>query len=64
MREKWTPNGWRAKPAKHIPTDYPNPEALTAVEKQLRSYPPLVFAGEARNLKAELAKVAAGSSQR
>src|SRR5215510_6440844 len=62
MREKWTPDGWRAKPAKHIPTDYPNPEALTAVEKQLRSYPPLVFAGEARNLKASLAKVAAGKA--
>jgi 3-deoxy-7-phosphoheptulonate synthase len=62
MREKWTPNGWRAKPARHIPTDYPNPEALSAVETQLRSYPPLVFAGEARNLKAELAKVAAGKA--
>ncbi len=62
MREKWTPNGWRAKPAKHIPTDYPDPAALTRVEQQLRSYPPLVFAGEARNLKAKLADVAAGKA--
>jgi 3-deoxy-7-phosphoheptulonate synthase len=62
MREKWTPNGWRSKPAKHIPTDYPDPEALTRVETQLRSYPPLVFAGEARNLKARLAEVAAGKA--
>jgi 3-deoxy-7-phosphoheptulonate synthase len=54
MREKWTPAGWRSKPAKHIPTDYPDPGALTRVEGQLRSYPPLVFAGEARNLKARL----------
>jgi 3-deoxy-7-phosphoheptulonate synthase len=60
MREKWTPNGWRAKPALHIPTDYPDPAALTAVEGQLKSYPPLVFAGEARNLKARLAEVAEG----
>jgi len=62
MREKWTPSGWRAKPAKHIPTDYPDPEALARVEHQLRSYPPLVFAGEARNLKARLAEVSAGKA--
>src|SRR5215468_9208100 len=62
MREKWTPAGWRAKPAKHIPSDYPDPAALEAVEKQLRTYPPLVFAGEARNLKARLADVAAGKA--
>jgi 3-deoxy-7-phosphoheptulonate synthase len=59
---KWTPSGWRTKPAKHIPTDYPDPAALTRVETQLRSYPPLVFAGEARNLKAQLAQVAAGKA--
>ncbi|HCK83341.1 MAG TPA: 3-deoxy-7-phosphoheptulonate synthase class II [Hyphomonadaceae bacterium] len=62
MREKWTPAGWREKPAKHIPGDYPDPEALARVETQLRSYPPLVFAGEARNLKARLADVAAGKA--
>lgn len=62
MREKWTPAGWRAKPAKHIPTDYPDAGALTRVEQQLRSYPPLVFAGEARNLKARLAEVANGKA--
>jgi 3-deoxy-7-phosphoheptulonate synthase len=62
MAEKWTPAGWRAKPVKHIPNDYPDPEALARVEAALRTYPPLVFAGEARNLKAELAKVAAGDA--
>lgn len=62
MTEKWTPAGWRAKPAKHIPTDYPDAAALSAVEQQLRSYPPLVFAGEARNLKARLAEVSAGKA--
>ena len=59
MREKWTPAGWREKPAKHIPTDYPDPAHLARVESQLCSYPPLVFAGEARNLKARLAEVKA-----
>ncbi len=62
MKDKWTPSGWRAKPAKHIPTDYPDPDALARVEQQLRSYPPLVFAGEARKLKADLAGVAAGKA--
>lgn len=62
MREKWTPASWRAKPAKHIPTDYPDADALARVEQQLRTYPPLVFAGEARNLKAQLAEVAAGKA--
>jgi 3-deoxy-7-phosphoheptulonate synthase len=62
MKDKWTPSGWRDKPAKHIPTDYPDPAALTRVEQTLRSYPPLVFAGEARRLKADLAQVAAGKA--
>ncbi len=62
MKDKWTPSGWRAKPAKHIPTDYPDPDALARVEEQLRTYPPLVFAGEARKLKADLASVAAGKA--
>jgi 3-deoxy-7-phosphoheptulonate synthase len=62
MQQKWTPAAWRAKPAKHIPTDYPDMDALARVETQLRSYPPLVFAGEARNLKARLAEVAAGKA--
>jgi 3-deoxy-7-phosphoheptulonate synthase len=62
MRDKWTPASWRAKPAKHIPADYPDPAALARVETLLRSYPPLVFAGEARNLKARLAEVAAGKA--
>jgi len=62
MPETWTPESWRALPAKHIPTDYPDPAALAGVEAILRNYPPLVFAGEARNLKAALAQVAAGQA--
>jgi len=62
MQEKWSPSNWRGKPAKHIPTDYPDADALARVESTLRTYPPLVFAGEARNLKASLAKVARGEA--
>ena len=59
---KWTPSSWRAKPAKHIPEDYPDMDKLAAVEKTLKGYPPLVFAGEARRLKARLAKVSEGKA--
>ena len=55
----WTPSDWRKLPAQHIPQDYPDTGALAAVENRLRSYPPLVFAGEARRLKTRLAEVAA-----
>ena len=40
--------------------EYPDQAALQTVEKQLASYPPLVFAGEARNLKEQLGRVATG----
>src|SRR5919106_1447297 len=59
MGADWTRSDWRNKPRVQMP-DYPDPAALAAVEKKLASYPPLVFAGEARRLKAELAEVAAG----
>ncbi len=39
---------------------YTDQAALAAVETQLAKYPPLVFAGEARNLKAQLGDVAEG----
>ena len=58
----WTPDSWRVKPAKHIPDDYPDPEDLAAVEKELVRYPPLVFAGEARTLRSRLADVAMGNA--
>ncbi|WP_374569906.1 class II 3-deoxy-7-phosphoheptulonate synthase [Phenylobacterium sp.] len=62
MSEHWTPASWRAKPAQHIPTDYPDPSALAMVEDTLRAMPPLVFAGEARRLKSLLGDVAAGKA--
>jgi 3-deoxy-7-phosphoheptulonate synthase len=62
MTQPWTPASWRALPAKHIPTDYPDGEAVARVEAELRRMPPLVFAGEARRLKSLLADVAAGKA--
>ena len=57
----WSPQSWRAKPIRQVP-DYPDQAAFSAVERQLRTYPPLVFAGEARNLSANLAAVAEGKA--
>ena len=45
-----------------MPTDYPDMAALDRVEDELRAMPPLVFAGEARNLKDRLAQVEAGNA--
>ncbi|WP_341912167.1 3-deoxy-7-phosphoheptulonate synthase class II [Ferrovibrio terrae] len=56
---KWSPDSWRSKPIKQVP-EYPDAAALAAAEEKLSNYPPLVFAGEARNLTAALAKVAEG----
>src|SRR5213596_3207758 len=61
MPERWTPDSWRGKPVQQIPA-YPDPKSLNEVEAQLATFPPLVFAGEARNLKKALARVAAGEA--
>ena len=61
MAKDWAPSSWRGQPICQVP-DYPDPAALTEVEKQLSNYPPLVFAGEARRLKDGLAKVAEGKA--
>lgn len=55
----WHPDSWRGKPAVQMP-EYPDSTALKAVEQQLGALPPLVFAGEARNLQAALARVGTG----
>ena len=55
----WSPSSWRALPIEQTPI-YRDQSALAEVENQLAGFPPLVFAGEARNLKRQLAEVAAG----
>src|ERR1700750_3282102 len=53
----WTPDSWRECPIRQVPT-YPDPERLATMEARIGRYPPLVFAGEARRLKAHLALAA------
>lgn len=60
MAENWTPNSWRQKPIKQVPA-YPDLAALENAESQLSTYPPLVFAGEARRLTKALGNVADGN---
>ena len=60
MPAQWSPDSWRAKPIVQVP-DYPDAQTLKDVEAKLATYPPLVFAGEARALKKQLAEVAAGN---
>ncbi len=59
MMNKWTPDSWRAKPICQVP-EYPDQATLVQVEARLRSFPPLVFAGEVRNLTKHLAEVSEG----
>lgn len=57
----WTKSSWRNKPRIQMP-DYSDAAALNAVEAQLSQYPLLVFAGEARRLKAHLAEASRGDA--
>src|ERR1700722_9436862 len=57
----WTPDTWRDCPIRQVPA-YPDPEKLAAMEARIAKYPPLVFAGEARRLKAHLALAAEGKA--
>jgi 3-deoxy-7-phosphoheptulonate synthase len=59
--QTWGPDTWRSKPAKQLPA-YPDESALADAEKIMSAMPPLVFAGEARRLKEQLADVAAGNA--
>ncbi len=59
MTSSWKPDSWRTKLIEQSPL-YPDAAALAAVEAELATFPPLVFAGEARELKQELAEAAAG----
>ena len=61
MTAKWAPDSWRGKEIRQAP-DYPDPAAVAEVERRLSGYPPLVFAGEARNLKTQLGRVAEGKA--
>ncbi len=55
----WSPASWRGRPVRQAPT-YPDAAQLSRTEERLQAYPPLVFAGEARRLRAALAQAAEG----
>lgn len=57
--KNWAPDSWKTAEARHLPV-YEDAADLTRATTTLASYPPLVFAGEARVLKADLAEVAEG----
>ena len=57
----WVKSGWRNKPRIQMP-EYLDADELHAVEAQLAKYPPLVFAGEARNLKRALGNASRGEA--
>ena len=61
MAPSWTPQSWQEKTARQMP-DYPDKAALERVLGQLKTHPPLVFAGEARNLMTSLGQVAQGKA--
>ncbi len=61
MTSTWTPNTWRDRPIRQAPA-YPDTAKLHDMERKIGKYPPLVFAGEARRLKEQLARVSEGKA--
>ena len=59
MSQPWTPDSWRSRSIQQQP-DYPDATHLARVENTLAGYPPLVFAGEARELRRQFAEVTQG----
>jgi len=57
----WTPCSWREFPIKQQPS-YEDQELLKKVEAELKTYPSLIFAGEARKLKEKLAAAGRGEA--
>jgi 3-deoxy-7-phosphoheptulonate synthase len=57
----WSSDTWRTRPIRQAPA-YPNPAQLETVERRLRRYPPLVFAGEAARLRAALSSATEGEA--
>ena len=61
MNKDWKPSSWREKKAKHLP-NYSDEKELNLITNKLTAYPPLVFAGESRNLLKQLGDVANGKA--
>jgi 3-deoxy-7-phosphoheptulonate synthase len=61
MNNNWTPSSWQTFPAVQQP-QWPDNGALDNALKQIATFPPLVFAGEARSLQTALGQVASGNA--
>ena len=59
--KNWKPNSWRKYPVKHVPS-YESEKELNQVLNKIKSFPPLVFAGETRHLKDQLSQVVDGKA--
>ena len=59
MRNTWTPDRWQKLKAEQQP-NWGNTDNYNKVIQQITKYPPLVFAGEVRALKQDLAEAAQG----
>lgn len=57
----WNIDSWRSKKALQLP-EYPDQKQLDEVLQTLSSFPPIVFAGEARNLEDKLAQASMGNA--
>ena len=57
----WSPSSWRDFPIKQQP-EYKDKELLKKVEDELKTFPPLIFSGEARSLKEKLALAGRGEA--
>ena len=60
-QENWSRESWRGFEASQQP-NYPDQQALTQIEQQLSSLPPLIFAGEVRTLRKRMAQVCNGDA--
>ena len=59
--KQWRVDSWRDKPVIQLP-EYPDSNHLERVEGELRRMPPLVFAGEVRELRKKLAEATNGKA--
>nr|AXF38105.1 3-deoxy-D-arabino-heptulosonate 7-phosphate synthase [Bergenia purpurascens] len=58
---KWTVESWKSKKALQLP-EYPDEVEVESVLRTLEDFPPIVFAGEARNLEERLGEAAMGNA--
>lgn len=58
---KWSVDSWKSKKALQLP-EYPDKDELASVLQTIESFPPIVFAGEARSLEERLADAAMGNA--